>query len=99
MASFYYNHRSLNNSIEDLPTEILCIIFSFCDAKTLCRISCTCKRFNDILREDDKVWKNAANKSLITNLISPIVQERYVILNFQVFIYNIVQIILVLCQF
>ncbi|XP_015426956.1 PREDICTED: F-box only protein 48-like [Myotis davidii] len=46
-----------NNSSTSLPEEVTLQIFSQLDIQSLCRASMTCRSWNDIIRNNDGLWK------------------------------------------
>ncbi|KAM7079421.1 F-box only protein 48 isoform 1-T8 [Molossus nigricans] len=49
--------NSQNNFFERLPEEVIRQIFSSLDMQSLCRASMTCRRWYDITKDNDSLWK------------------------------------------
>lgn len=62
--------------LEDLPTEVLLVIFKYCTLKTLGNICQTCQRLNSVV--NDFIWYGRSQKALVTNQISADIKNRYV---------------------
>lgn len=61
--------------LENLPTDVLLIIFYYCDDVSLGRLSQQCRRFNDII-SDDFLWLERSKRTIVTNQMSKEVQDR-----------------------
>ena len=61
--------------LDQLPVEILLIIFDYCHAFDLVRTAQTCKRFHSIIR-DEFLWYRKRKKALATNQVSSKFRER-----------------------
>ncbi|CAG2164197.1 unnamed protein product [Oppiella nova] len=57
-------------TLETLPTDILYIIFSYCDVKSLVSLSCCSQKLFQIVANDSYVWLNKSLWSLVTNQTS-----------------------------
>ena len=55
--------------LDTLPSEILIIIFDYCHAFDLVRLSEVCTRFNDVIH-DKILWVKKSKKTLVTNQAS-----------------------------
>ncbi|XP_066993077.2 F-box/WD repeat-containing protein 4 [Anabrus simplex] len=64
-----------NLLLENLPTDVLLLIFWYCDDVSLGRLSQQCKRFNDII-SDDFLWAKRSRDAIVTNQITNEVQSR-----------------------
>ncbi|XP_069698480.1 F-box/WD repeat-containing protein 4 [Periplaneta americana] len=60
--------------LEDLPTEVLLVIFKYCTLKTLGNICQTCQRLNSVV--NDFIWYGRSQKALVTNQISADIKNR-----------------------
>ncbi|PSN54802.1 F-box only protein 48 [Blattella germanica] len=60
--------------LEDLPTEILLVIFKYCTLRSLGNVCQTCKRLNSVV--NDFIWHERSQKVLATNQISQDIQNR-----------------------
>jgi hypothetical protein len=63
-------------SLEDLPTEVLLVIFKYCNLGDLGSLCKTCKRLNSVVT--NFIWYGKSRKALVTNQISPDIRNRYV---------------------
>jgi len=63
--------------LDILPSDVLLIIFDYCNEYDLLRLSEVCKRFYEIIRTD-VVWAKRSKKFLVTNQMSKRFRERYV---------------------
>ncbi|GLH09831.1 F-box/WD repeat-containing protein 7, partial [Gryllus bimaculatus] len=61
--------------LENLPTDVLLMIFLYCDEVSLGRLSQQCRRFNEIINEDC-IWAERSRKAIVTNQLSKEMQER-----------------------
>ncbi|XP_024942583.1 F-box/WD repeat-containing protein 4 isoform X2 [Cephus cinctus] len=61
--------------LDTLPSEILIIIFDYCHAFDLVRLSEVCKRFYNIV-QDDTLWIKKSKLPLVTNQISKRFRDR-----------------------
>ncbi|XP_043266074.1 F-box/WD repeat-containing protein 4-like [Colletes gigas] len=61
--------------LNTLPTEILILIFDYCHAFDLVRLSEVCTRFYDIVREET-LWARKSKQPIVTNQISRKFRER-----------------------
>ncbi|XP_046432416.1 F-box/WD repeat-containing protein 4 [Neodiprion pinetum] len=61
--------------LDELPSDVLIIIFDFCHAFDLVRLSEVCTRFHDILRSD-VCWIKKSKRALVTNQSSKRFRER-----------------------
>lgn len=52
--------------IGDIPDEIICIIFEFCDIKTIYNLMISCRKFN-VMIENDCMWKCLLKRAFDTN--------------------------------
>jgi F-box domain. len=62
--------------LDDLPTEVLLVIFKHCSLRDLGNLCKTCKRLNIVVR--DFIWYGKSRKALVTNQIGTDIQNRYV---------------------
>jgi hypothetical protein len=62
--------------LDDLPTEVLLLIFKFCTLRALGNLCQTCKRLNGVV--SDFIWCEKSRKALVTNQISADIRNRYV---------------------
>ena len=61
--------------LEELPVEILILIFDYCHAFDLIRIGQVCTRFQSIIR-DDFLWYRRRKRALATNQASKKFRKR-----------------------
>lgn len=61
--------------LENLPTELLLVIFKYCSLRALGNVCQTCKRLNSVV--SDFIWYGKSQKTLVTNQISADIQTRY----------------------
>jgi hypothetical protein len=62
--------------LDDLPTEVLLVIFKYCSLRDLGNLCKTCKRLNIVV--SDFIWYGKSRKALVTNQIGTDIQNRYV---------------------
>jgi hypothetical protein len=62
--------------LDDLPTEVLLVIFKYCALRDLGNLCKTCKRLNSVV--SDFIWYGKSRKALVTNQIDTHMQNRYV---------------------
>jgi hypothetical protein len=62
--------------LEDLPTEVLLVIFKYCTLGDLGSLCKTCKRLNSVVT--NFIWYGNSRKALVTNQISPVIRNRYI---------------------
>lgn len=55
--------------LDELPSEILLLIFDYCHAFDLVRLSAVCTRFYDVA-QDEMLWYKRSKKTLATNQVS-----------------------------
>ncbi|XP_033611637.1 F-box/WD repeat-containing protein 4 [Cryptotermes secundus] len=60
--------------LEDLPTEVLLVIFKYCTLGDLGSLCQTCKRLNSVVT--NFIWYGKSRKALVTNQISPDIRNR-----------------------
>ncbi|KAK2584702.1 hypothetical protein KPH14_007036 [Odynerus spinipes] len=61
--------------LDSLPSDVLILIFNYCHAFDLVRLSEVCTRFYDIIHEDT-LWKKRSKQPLATNQASARFRER-----------------------
>ncbi|XP_035735166.1 F-box/WD repeat-containing protein 4-like [Vespa mandarinia] len=61
--------------LDSLPSDVLILIFNYCHAFDLVRLSEVCTRFYDIIH-DDTLWKKRSNQPLVTNQAAAKFRER-----------------------
>ncbi|XP_066589512.1 F-box/WD repeat-containing protein 4 [Prorops nasuta] len=61
--------------LDNLPSDVLILIFDYCTAFDLFRLSCVCTRFYEIIRHDT-LWIKKCKQSLVTNQTSSRFCER-----------------------
>lgn len=75
--------------LDTLPSDVLILIFDYCHAFDLVRLSEVCTRFYDIIREET-LWIKKSKQPIVTNQTSRQFRERYVRLCLRIFsVYNI----------
>lgn len=62
--------------LDTLPSDVLILIFDYCHAFDLVRLSEVCKRFYDIIREET-LWIKKSKLPIATNQTSRKFRERY----------------------
>lgn len=62
--------------LDTLPSDVLIIIFDYCHAFDLVRLSEVCTRFYDIIREET-LWIKKSKQPIVTNQASKKFRERY----------------------
>ncbi|XP_054167414.1 F-box/WD repeat-containing protein 4-like [Oppia nitens] len=63
------DHKSV--TLETLPSDILYVIFSYCDIKCLLSLSCCSLKLYRLVITDPYVWLHKSLRSLVTNQLSP----------------------------
>jgi hypothetical protein len=61
---------------EDLLAEVLLVIFKYCTLRDLGSSCKTCKHLNSVTT--NFIWYGKSRKALVTNQISPDIQNRYI---------------------
>ncbi|KAI4477377.1 hypothetical protein M0804_012763 [Polistes exclamans] len=61
--------------LDSLPSDVLILIFNYCNAFDLVRLSEVCIRFYLLIREDT-LWKRRSNQALVTNQTSEQFRKR-----------------------
>jgi hypothetical protein len=61
-------------ALEDLPTEVLLVIFKYCTLGDLGRLCKTCKRLNNVVT--NFIWYEKSRKALVTNQINSDIRNR-----------------------
>jgi hypothetical protein len=69
LSSFYSNFQKVgDNSIEKVPNDVLCLIFSQASIPDVVSLQLVCRRFNQILKQEE-IWKTLSlvwwNKRLV----------------------------------
>ncbi|XP_047114664.1 F-box/WD repeat-containing protein 4-like isoform X2 [Schistocerca piceifrons] len=59
--------------LDNLPSDVLYILFQYCDRATLGRLSQCCKRFNDIVTG---IWETLSRKLIATNQLNDEICKR-----------------------
>lgn len=62
--------------LDELPLEILLLIFDYCHAFDLVRLSGVCTRFYDVAH-DEVLWYKRSKQTLATNQVSKRFRSRY----------------------
>jgi len=62
--------------LDNLPTEVLLVIFQYCSLRDLGNLCKTCRRLNIVV--SDFIWYGKSRKALVTNQIGTDIQNRYV---------------------
>lgn len=62
--------------LDELPTEVLLVIFKYCSLRDLGNLCKTCKRLNIVV--SDFIWYGKSRKAVVTNQIGTDIQNRYV---------------------
>jgi hypothetical protein len=75
MSAFARKEKENLASLEGLPTEVLLVIFKYCNLKALGNVCQTCRRLNSVV--SDFIWYEKSQKALVTNQISADIQARY----------------------
>lgn len=63
------NSEATSPRLDELPLEVLLLIFDYCHAYDLVRLSAVCTRFLCIAR-DDALWLKRGRYTLATNQVS-----------------------------
>ena len=70
------NKMRVEFSFEQLPTEVLLVIFGYCHARDLAKLSEVCNKFHDIINNDDILWNSRKHLPLVTNQVSQGFRDR-----------------------
>lgn len=70
--------------LDTLPSDVLILIFDYCHAFDLVRLSEVCTRFRDIIREET-LWIKKSKQPIVTNQTSRKFRERYDRLRLNIF--------------
>jgi hypothetical protein len=74
MSVFVGKRRENLALLEDMPTEVLLVIFKYCTLGDLGSLCKTCKRLNYVVT--NFIWFGKSQKALVTNQISPDIRNR-----------------------
>lgn len=74
MSAFAGKGKENLPHLDDLPTEVLLVIFKYCRMRDLGNLCKTCKRLNIVV--SDFIWYGKSRKALVTNQIGTDIQNR-----------------------
>jgi len=74
MSAFAGKGKENLPHLDDLPTEVLLVIFKYCSLRDLGNLCKTCKRLNIVV--SDFIWYGKSRKALVTNQIGTDIQNR-----------------------
>jgi hypothetical protein len=75
MSAFAGRKENLPH-LDELPTEVLLVIFEYCSLRDLGNVCKTCKRLNTVV--SDFIWHGKSRKAVVTNQVGIEIQNRYV---------------------
>jgi predicted Fe-S protein YdhL (DUF1289 family) len=76
MSAFAGKGKENLSHLDDLPTEVLLVIFKYCSLRDLGNLCKTCKRLNSVV--SNFIWYSKSRKALVTNQLGTDIQNRFV---------------------